>query len=595
MTHRGGVKTQAAKKSQIRAKQSGGKKRTIVAKEGALKQAVDISHNRLLLVSCVFFLFFGAIAVRLVDLSISHADAGNRHVSAVGDSSIEAVRGNILDRNGMIIATSLRLASIYADGREILDASHAAQQLGGLFPELDVAKLTTSLSSKRAYIPVKKHLHPEQLFLVNRLGIPGVKYEYDEKRVYPHKGLFSHILGMVGDEGKGLSGIEQAFDAQLSTSREQGEPPVALSLDLRVQSIMHEKLQEAMEKFSAVGAAGVVMDIESGELLASVSLPDFDPNVLSEVKIEHTFNNVTKGLFEMGSTFKAFTIAAALDSGVINVSDIFETQDPVRMGRFRIRDHHPLKWDLSTPEILVHSSNIGTAKIADILTAERQRSYLQRLHLLDELTLEIPETARPQYPSNWGRLSTMTIGYGHGISVTPLHVAAAMGAVVNDGQWVPPTLIVNQKREELPPVRQVFSKETSHIMRDMLRMVVAEGTGKSADAIGYFVGGKTGTAEKPGKKGRYDRKRMVSSFAGVFPSHDPKYVVLVSVDEPKGIKETWGYATAGWTAAPVVKQVVEVIGPMLGVVPVNSLQQESRESYATMKQLIRKEEDVAAR
>ncbi len=562
--------------------------------DGSLKSAVELTHNRLVFVSFVFLLLFSTVAIRLVDLSFRNDRAGGRGVAEVGSTEIDLRRGNIVDRNGLILATSLKLASIYADGRDIIDPKDAAKKLTALFPDLDYKKLLKKLSSKKQFIWVKRNLHPEEFYEVNKLGIPGVYYKDEEKRVYPQKNLFSHVLGFVGIDGRGLSGLERQFnDLLASEGNHNGSSELQLSLDLRVQNVLHSELKQAVEKFSAKGGAGVVVDINTGEILSLVSLPDFDPNVPEEVNAENTFNNATKALFEMGSTFKAFTVAAALDSGAVKMQDVFETKEPLRMGRFRIRDYHPAKWDLTTPEILVHSSNIGTARIVDVLTAEVQKDYLHKLNLLDELKLEIPETSSPQYPRRWGRLSAMTIGYGHGISVSPLHVASAMGAVVNGGTWISPTLLLDRPEEEVVK-RRVFSEKTSDLMRIMLRLVVSEGTASKADANGYMVGGKTGTAEKP-SNGRYARKKMVSSFAGVFPSNNPKYAILASLDEPKGIKETWGYATAGWTAAPVVGKVVAKIGPMLGIKPVVAVNIENSEPYLAVRKFIKKENEVATR
>jgi len=566
------------------------KKRHIYAVD-TLGAATDRCRSRLVFVLFIFTLLYGSVVVRLIDLSLRNNKAGNSVVAAVGRADLKIKRGNLLDRNGMILATNLRLASIYANPRDIIDVDGAANSITSLFTEVDKKLLRKKLASKKQFVWVKRWVHPKELHEFNKLGIPGVYYRFEEKRTYPYKNLLSHVLGFVSIENVGLSGVEQKYNELLSfPDSENKTNELKLSVDIRVQEILTSELKEIYNKHSAKAATGVIMDVENGEIVAMASFPDFDPNLPSKVNISDTFNYATKGLFEMGSTFKTFSIASALDSKKIKMGDEFDATKPIKISRFTINDYHPLKKFLSIEDIMVHSSNIGTARIVEAMGAETEKNYFRKLHLLNEFDFEVPETAIPSSPDRWGRLAAITIGYGHGISVTPLHVVSAMATVVNGGYKVNPTLIKGKKSKR----ERVLSGETSHIMNQLLRLVVRDGTGKNANVKGYMVGGKTGTAEKAGKKS-YNKKIRVSSFAGAFPMNDPKYSIVVVVDEPKGIKSTWGFATAGWTAAPVVRNVIRRIGPMLGVRPVNEEKIESGNRFPIVANYKNEAEKVATR
>jgi cell division protein FtsI (penicillin-binding protein 3) len=394
--------------------------------------------------------------------------------------------------------------------------------------------------------------------------LPGFGFRNEERRVYPYGATFAHVLGYTDTDGRGISGIEREYEHRLGT---EGEP-VALSIDLRLQSILHDELVRATTNFSALGAAGVVMDVNTGEILALASLPDFDPNQPGQSLGESGFNRATKGVYEMGSTFKLFTTAMALDSGTVSLTDGYDATDPIRVARFTISDFHGKKRWLSVPEILTYSSNIGTAKMALDVGAARQKDYLSRFGLLSTPEVELPEVGGPLFPARWSDLSTMTISYGHGIAVSPLQLAAGVSALVNGGVMHQPTLMKVTDTDQ-PRGAQVISEQTSAFMRALMRKVVRDGTGEAANIKGYLVGGKTGTADKQ-KSGGYDVTALISSFVGVFPMTDPRYVVLVVVDEPKGTKETFGYATGGWVAAPSVGRVIERMGPLYGLAPDHS-------------------------
>ncbi len=538
--------------------------------EGAVKHAVEVGHGRVIFVALIFVLCFVVIAGRLIELSMDRDKAGIRHISMIGDTGLKLERAAIYDRNGQLLATNLKTQSLFANCREIMDPVEAAKKLVTVLPELDYDQLLERLSSDKVFVWLKRNLHPSEVLAVNNLGIPGLNFQNDEKRTYPQGDLFSHVLGFVGDDGVGLAGIEKEFDCMLQIDSDNRRcakgQNVTLSVDMRVQDIMYHELMKQYVAHKAKAAAGIVLDVRTGEIISMVSLPDFNGNNPSKIDMDTTFSYATKALYEMGSTFKSFTMAAALDYDKSTMKDKYDASKPIKVSRFTIDDYHGQDRVLTLPEVYMYSSNIGTAKIIEEVGADLQQKFLSKLGLLNEIDLEIPETAIPQYPENWGRISTITVSYGHGISVTPLHVAAAIAALVNGGIYHSPTLIKGKKSEG----KRVIKEITSENMRKLMRLVVSnkEGTGKKADVEGYFVGGKTGTADKPDGK-RYDGRAVVSSFVAAFPMTDPRYVVMALVDEPKGNKESWGFRTAGWTAAPVVKGVIEQIGPILGVAPVD--------------------------
>jgi len=533
--------------------------------EGARKQALDQGRTRLLVTGVMLALAFVVLGGRLIDLTQngkSGAPQWRARALAKVQSSV-VTRGNVVDRNGNILATSLPTQSLYMDAQEILagiDPGEAVDKLIAVLPDLNRAALIAKLEAGGRFQWVSRNLTPDQVWAVNRLGLPGFGFRDEERRVYPYGPTYAHVLGYTDVDGRGLSGIERKFDDRLGNLGET----VELSIDMRVQSILYEEVSKAKARFSAIGASGVVMDASSGEVIAMVSLPDFDPNQPSGVMGTRGFNRATLGVYEMGSTFKLFTTAMALDTGTVDLTDGYDASEPIRIARFTISDYHGKKRWLSVPEILVYSSNIGTAKMAVDVGAEKQKEYLTRLGLLGSTEVELPELGTALYPARWSELSTMTISYGHGIAVSPLQLVSGVSALVNGGVKIPPTLLKRSPANPLSGTR-VLKPETSKKMRSLMRMVVRSGTGKKADVQGYLVGGKTGTADKQ-VAGRYDDTALISSFVGAFPMIDPRYVVLVLVDEPKGIKETFGFATGGWVAAPAVKAVIERMGPLFGVV-----------------------------
>jgi cell division protein FtsI (penicillin-binding protein 3) len=533
--------------------------------EGSLKQLIEVSRFRLLFVGAFLFLTFTAIVGRLFLLGV-HAGDGKMTEAVPQVPGLQLDRGSIIDRNGVLLAANLHTKSLFANPRHVIDAKEAATRLHAMFPDESYEKLLEKLSSDRTFVWLKRRLSPKEQEKIMSWGQPGLYFKEEEKRAYPHGRLVSHILGFVGVDGKGLSGLERAFNKQL-TGDFTKDKPIQLSIDVRVQDILHEELSSSIAFFNAVGGAGVVMDVNTGEILGMVSLPDFDPNNPSRINPENTFNRTTYGVYELGSAFKAFTIAQALDQDIVSLTDSYDATKPIKVGGFNIRDFHPEERWLTVPEIFVHSSNIGTARMAMDIGEKRQEYFFKQLGMLDPVDIEIPERGRPIYPERWGKISSMTISFGHGIAVSPMHLAQASAAMINGGKLFKPTLF---KTDEVyfkkHPAQNIITPRTSSIMRQLYRLVVAEGTGGKAKVEGYEVGGKTGTAEKS-KVGGYARKSMISSFVGAFPMSNPQYLVLAVLDEPQGNKSTWGYATGGFTAAPVVSKVISRMAPLLGVEP----------------------------
>jgi len=529
--------------------------------EGLRKQALDIGRSRLLVAGMVLTMAFAGIAGRLVDLAVVEGNVEPRVAEAAPRSITSSGRANILDRNGMILATSLPTVSAYADPAAVLDAAEAATKLAEVLPEIPRAEILKRLSGPGRFVWVARNLTPKQHYRINRLGLPGIGFQNGERRVYPHGPLVSHVLGLTDVDGNGVAGVERRFDRMLRAA----DHPLRLSIDVRVQSVLRDELVAAMKEFKAIGAAGLVMDVNTGELVAMVSLPDYDPNDIGRMTRDAAFNRAAKGVYEMGSTFKLFTAAMALDSGVIAVEDGYDASKPIRIARFTISDYHAKNRWLSVPEIILHSSNIGAAKMAIDVGGKNQQAYLRKFGLLQPAGLELPEVGAPLLPDVWRPINTMTISYGHGISVSPVQLAAGVASLVNGGVYRSPTLLKDDDAQAKIS-RQVISAETSEHVRGLMRLVVTRGTGRKANVRGYLVGGKTGTAEKSSKRG-YSKSAKLSSFVGAFPMDAPRYVVFAVLDEPIGNKRTFNYATGGWVAAPVVGKVVARMAPMLGILP----------------------------
>jgi cell division protein FtsI (penicillin-binding protein 3) len=530
--------------------------------DGPRKRALEVSHSRVLLGASLFAVVFLVIAARLVAVTLlpDGADAAMTPPAKIKTTD----RADIVDRNGVVLATSLTTASLYANPSQVQDPDGYAEQLNAVLPDLNIASTAAKLDSQRGFVWLKRNLTPRQQQAVNRLGLPGIYFQAETKRVYPQGNLTAHLVGYADVDSRGLAGVERSFDDLLAG----GERPLQLSIDVRVQHILHEELNRGIADFNGIGGAGILMDLKSGEVLALVSLPDFDPARPGDASDDTRFDRATLGLYEMGSTFKIFSTAIALDSGTVTLADGFDATKPIRIGGYSIDDYKGKHRFLSIPEVFTYSSNIGAAKMADLFGSEVQQAYLKRFGLMDKSPVELPEVGEPFYPSpkNWKRINTMTIAYGHGISVNAIQLLTAVGAIVNHGVLREPTLL---KREpgEVPEGTRVVSEQTSEQLRQLMRLVVQIGTGKKANAPGYLVGGKTGTADKQKGHG-YATNTRLSSFVAAFPMNDPRFAIVAMVDEPKPNATSHGYATAGWVTAPVIGAVVQRIAPLYGLRPV---------------------------
>lgn len=482
------------------------------------------------------------------------------------------LRGEISDRNGVPLARAFPAYALWFDPKAMGDTGAplvqspevVAKKLKAIFPDIDEARMARRLASGRAGY-LRRRLLPEEANKVFALGEIALEIPRETDRHYPQGTLAAHVLGYVVEDEGGKLGMEEVLEKRLADPAQRGEP-VALSLDVRVQGALEDELRRGMLATNALGAAGIVLDVDTGEVMAMASLPEFDPNVAGANGAKNVFNRATNGVYELGSTFKPLTVAAAMDAGVVSDLSRQWNAAPVPVGSRTIKDSHPLGASLNAPQALVHSSNTVTARIADALGPERLRSAMIDLGMDRRPFIELPAKGRPIWPQgNWSRVTNMTVGFGHGLAVTPLHLASAYAAMVNGGIWRPATLM-KLDPADVPRGRRVFKESTSSRMRQMLRMISLYGTGRSADAKGYRVGGKTGSAEKAGVGG-YNKTALVSSFAAAFPMDAPRYVVVVVIDEPKGTVASSFQRTAAFTSAPVVGRLVPRIGPMLGVQP----------------------------
>jgi cell division protein FtsI (penicillin-binding protein 3) len=533
---------------------------------------LETCRTRLVATAALFAVVFLVVTLRLAEIVLISGGSAASPISRVRPVAPPVpMRADIIDRNGRLLATTLDSPSLYADPRQIIDADEAVRAIISVLPQLNPAELRAKLASGKSFTWIKRRLTPRQQYQLNRLGIPGLQFEHEERRIYPFGGLASHVVGFCGIDNVGLAGIERALDGTVKGKT----GPIQLSLDARVQFILHEELARVISDFTAKGGAGIIMDVRTGEIVAMVSLPDFDPNYpdradpkLSPAEAkDRAFNKITLGAYELGSVFKTFNTAMALDSGVATMTKQYDAAHNIKIGRFTITDYHGKKRALSVPEIYMYSSNIASARMALEAGAARQREFLARLGLLKPVPIEFDEVAKPHYPKQWREVNVITIAYGHGIAVTPLHAITAVSAVVNGGVLRTPTFR-KLAPDSVPPGERVMSQKTSDQMRKLMRLVVEYGTAKLAAAPGYVVGGKTGTAEK-NIGGRYVEKKLLSDFVGAFPMHDPKYAFLLLVDEPHPNKQSHGYATAGWTVVPAASRIIQRIAPILGVQPVD--------------------------
>ena len=535
------------------------------------------AEGRLLVLGAMFAIAFGTIGMRMGALAGSTPQEPQ---AAVRGNPIIGQRADITDRNGRILATNLQTYSLYAHPQDMVDPVYAADELVKIFPELKLDKLLADFSGARKFLWIRRQISPEQMQAVHDIGSTGLLFGPREMRLYPNGAIAAHILGgaSYGREGVasaeviGVAGVEREFDELLRDPAREGEP-LALSIDLTVQAAAEEVLAGGMSIMNAKGAASVLMDLHSGEIISMVSLPDFDPNnrphvlTTGDQSDRPLFNRAVQGVYELGSVFKIFAVAQALELGLINPDTMIDTKGPLQWGRFKIRDFRNYGAQLSVMDVIVKSSNIGTARIAMEIGAERQQDFLTSLGFTKATPVELSEapSGAPLLPRNWSEISTMTISYGHGLSSSPLHLATGYASLLNGGTRVEPTLI---RRATLQNGPRVVSEAVSTQARDMLRQVVVRGTASFGEVAGYEVGGKTGTADKPKENGGgyYDDK-VITTFASVFPANDPKYILIVTFDEPSENSGAEPRRTAGWTAVPVAAEMIRRTAPLLGLRP----------------------------
>ncbi|WP_166416205.1 peptidoglycan D,D-transpeptidase FtsI family protein [Cochlodiniinecator piscidefendens] len=534
------------------------------------------SEGRLLVLGVFFLCAFGIVGVRMGQMAISTPIEPQSSGSGTG---IVALRADITDRNGRILATNINTSALYAHPQDMVNPEGAAHALVGIFPELELERLLRDFTGERRFVWIRRQLSPEQQQAVFDIGEPGLLFGPREMRLYPNGDIAAHIMGgatygreaVNSAEIVGTAGVEAQFDEFLRDPVNDGAP-LQLSLDLTVQAATEDVLYGGMRLMNAEGASSVLMDVYTGEVIAIASLPDFDPNnrprpaTEGDASQSPLFNRAVQGVYELGSVFKIFTAAQAMEEGIANPSTEIETQGPLRWGRFTINDFHNYGPRLSLTDVIVRSSNVGTAHLAQMIGAERQRTFLGSLGLLEATPFEIIEArgGRPLLPPNWSEISTMTISYGHGLSSSPLHLATAYASVLNGGLRIEPTLL-RQDGPRLGP--RVVSAETSAAARSMLRQVVSRGTASFGEVPGYEVGGKTGTADKPRPQGGYYEDRTIATFASIFPASDPRYVLVVTLDEPETFIAGETRRTAGWTVVPVAAEMIRRIAPLLGLRP----------------------------
>lgn len=531
----------------------------------ARRNVIEGGRSRLFIAGAVFAIAFMVVSIKLVDASLYDPARPMRMAATFASETPEAphLRADLVDRRGDLVATSLPVASLCARPEHVRDASAAAHAIAFILPNSNAATLQAQMERQKDFVWLHRHVTPAQHQQLMDLGLPGLCFEKEQRRVYPQSGLAAHVAGFSDLDGSGLAGVERKFN-DLLNERDQ---PFALSIDLTVQRIVREEVQKQMDRFRAIGGVGVLMRVDTAELTAMVSLPDFDANDAGGASDDARFNRATLGVYEMGSTFKLFTAAMALEAGNATLLTRFDASKPLKIGRFTIKDFHAKNRWLTVEEILIHSSNIGAARMAELSGPAGQRAFMGKLGLLQPLALEVSDLGSPLKPRRWGETAMLTISFGHGLAVTPVHMTAAVSALVNGGIYRQPT-IVKRLPGEAAPGKRIVSKKVSDEVRWLMRQVVVNGTGRNAETAYYPVGGKTGTAEKARGRGGYDKNDKLASFIAAFPIHDPKYVLLVMVDEPKGRKDTYGYATGGWVAAPAVKAIIERSGPALGMEPI---------------------------
>ena len=549
----------------------GGLRRIVAALSDLFRMRLDKSGHRVFMVAAGFTCIYALIAGRLVQLGLRPDPPTQLRRAA---AEVSGIRPDIVDRNGAILATDIKTVSVFAEPRRIIDKDEAVELITAVLPDVNARELREKLGSRKGFVWVKREITPRQQQEVHRLGLPGVGFMPEHKRIYPNGTAAAHVLGSVNLDNVGIAGIEKYIDGQgladltmAGFARQSTDlKPIQLSIDLKVQHALRDEIVKGIEKYKAKAGAGMILDVTTGEVLALASLPDFDPNNPADALDPNRINRMAVGVFEMGSTFKALTVAMALDSGKLNINSTLDARNALRYGRFKIGDYHGTHRVLTVPEVFVHSSNIGTARMALTIGVPGHQAFLRKMGQLDRMRTELPESAEPIVPQRWGELNTMTIAFGHGLAVAPMQAVAAVGALVNGGMMMTPTFLRRTPEEALAKATRVIKPETSEALRYVMRLNAERGSASRAAVPGYFVGGKTGTAEKV-IGGRYSKTRLFTTFMAIAPSDRPKYLFLTIYDEPQGLPETFGYATAAWNAGSTTGKVIERVAPLLGLPP----------------------------
>lgn len=513
---------------------------------------------------------YGVIAVRLVMFAVGGDTHGERRTAR---DAIATARPDIVDRNGEVLATDVKAPSLFGEPRRIIDKDEAIELLTATLPDLDTGETRERLAGKKGFVWLKREITPQQQQDIHRLGVPGLGFLRENKRVYPSGPAVSHLIGLVNIDNQGIAGIEKWLDSngladlhRAGFASDRLQKPVELAVDLRVEHALRDELLKAKDKYKAKAASGLISNVRTGEIVAMVSLPDFDPNNPREAHDPDRINRLTTGVYEMGSTFKTLTLAMALDSGKANLGSMYDARMPLSYGKFKIHDSHSLGRFISLSEVFTFSSNIGAARVALGQGVEAHKAFLKKVGQLDRLRTELPESAMPIVPKRWSELNTITIAFGHGLSVAPLQAVMGINAMINGGYLVPPTFLKRSEEEAMAIGKRVVKKDTSDKIRYLMRLNAEVGTAKQADVKGYYIGGKTGTAEKV-VNGHYSKKQVLNSFTAILPADNPQFQVLVMLDEPKALPETHGFITSGWNAVPTGGKVIARVAPLLGLEP----------------------------
>jgi cell division protein FtsI (penicillin-binding protein 3) len=533
---------------------------------------LDKSTRRIKLIALLFVLAYGAIAGKLVYFGLLPQQAPSSVANA--SDTVAAARPDILDRNGEVLATDIKVTSVFADPRRIIDRDEAVDQLTSVLPDLNAKELWQRLGSRKGFVWVKRAVTPQQKQAVYHLGLPGIGFMQENKRVYPDGPIAAHVLGFANINGVGISGLEKYIDNQgladlhvagFKLTRDDLKP-VVTSLDLRATYAVRDELEKGIEKYKAKSGAAAILDVNTGEIIAMASLPDFDPNQPALALDPNRINRMTVGVYEMGSTFKALTIAMALDAGKVTMNSQLDARQPLHYGRFTIHDFEPTRRMLTVPEVFVHSSNIGAARMALMVGVDGHKAFLRKMGILTRLRTKLPESAEPLVPKNWGELNTMTIAFGQGINVAPLQAMMAIGALVNGGVMVQPTFLKRSEEDAKKDAPRVISPLTSEELRYIMRLNAETGSARKANVEGYFVGGKTGTSDKI-IHGRYSNDKVFTTFMAIVPADKPKYLYLTLMDEPQALPETYGFHTAAWNAGVVTGKIITRTAPLLNLAP----------------------------